>query len=229
VLALGLPRVPPRAASQAGRGWRARLGLDALDFFRRGDPLVFLFTTFLMAVPMAAFYPYAPQHLKAMGSEAPTAMMTIGQITESVCMLLLGWMLARWRVKWVMSVGIGCAVLRYLVMAFAWPADSPGMMSFGIALHGVIFALYFVTAQVFLELRVDPAVRIRAQALLATAGSGLGSLTGIALAGGWHSLVWRMPMSEPARWAAFWSGLSLVALAALIFFLRFYRGRTRET
>jgi hypothetical protein len=220
-----LPRTPAPSRTLAAAGWRGLLGLDALRVFRGGDYRVFLVTTAGLAIPVAAFFPYAPQQLRFMGSAEPTALMSIGQMAETLSMLGLGWVLARARIKWVMAAGLGFAVLRYLCLAAGAATGRMEWMWPGLAMHGLIFTFYYVTAQIFLELRVDPGIRARAQALLTTFSSGLGALAGILGTGWWHGFVWARPWPEAARWAVFWLGLAGFALLVLLYFLRAYVGR----
>ena len=224
-----MPATPPLAARSEGgaRGWRQSLGLDALDAFPKGDLRVFLVTYGLLAIPLAAFYPYAPQFIRALGHEKAAALMTTGQVTETVSMVMLGWFLARWRMKWVFGLGLAFAVLRYAWLAAVGAGPMPGLLVPGIALHGLIYTFFFVTAQIHVEQRLDPTLRTRVQALLTTINGGVGSLVGVLAAGWWHAVCVAPDSSSPSRWAAFWGGLCLVVAAVAVYFLAGYQGNRR--
>jgi len=221
-----MPATPPLAARSQGRarGWRQSLGLDALDAFPKGDLRVFLVTYGLLAAPLAAFYPYAPQFIRALGHEKAAALMTTGQVAETLSMVMLGWFLARWRIKWVFGLGLAFAVLRYgsLAAAAAWPM-APLLVP-GIAMHGLIYTFFFVTAQIYVEQRMDATMRARVQALLTTVNGGVGSLVGVLAAGWWHAVCVVPESSSPSGWAAFWGGLCLVVAVVAVYFLVGYRG-----
>jgi len=92
----------------------------------------------------------------------------------------------------------------------------------GVGLHGASFTLVTITAQIYLEQRVDPAWRARAQALMAVMSGGVGSLIGYLGTGRWFAVC---TADGHTQWTLFWSVLSGAMAAVLIFVLATYRGR----
>jgi MFS family permease len=160
-----------------------------------------------------------------MGLENPTAWMTLGQVAETISMLCLGWIVLKWRVKWVMAFGLICAALRYYLLAIGAVTGQLVWIYPAMALHGLVFTFYFVTSQVFLEMRVPMEIRARAQALLTTVNGGIGSLLGALGSGWWHETCGKIPVSPLHQRAIFWFVLALFATGVLVYFLRHYRGR----
>lgn len=197
---------------------RERLGLDALALLKNHDHRVVFITAALFNIPLAAFYPYTPPHLRELGLTHTTAWMTLGQVTEIIAMLFLARLLTSWRLKWIFAAGLGFGVARYALCAL----DAKGWILLGVALHGCSFTLVFITAQIYLDERVDPAWRARAQALMALMTSGVGNLIGY-LGVGWWFAVNARPGGE--NWAVFWSGLAAAVAAVLAYFLLAYHGR----
>src|SRR5262249_45754632 len=152
------------------RTWSERLGWDALRLLRHPDHRVVLVTAALYSLPLAAFYPFTPPHLQDLGFRRVAAWMSLGQVTEIVSMVCLGALFGRWRLKWIFVAGLSFGVLRFLLCSL----NRPGWVLMGILVHGFSFALYFITAQIYLNERVEPAFRARAQALLWLMYSGLG-------------------------------------------------------
>lgn len=212
-----LPEARPDGAGQQ-RSWVQILGLDALTLLRHREHRIVFITAALYSAPLAAFYPYAPLHLRDRGIGAATAVMTLGQVTEVLVMLVLAGLLARVRLKWVFISGIGFGLVRYGWLA----ADSSGWLIAGIVLHGLAFTLYFITLQIYLEDRIDPRWRARAQALLTLLMSGIGHLAGMAGSGWWHA---RCTTDGVTDWHHFWMGLSVVTGIVFIFFAIAYKGR----
>jgi MFS family permease len=201
--------------------------LDALAAFRDRDFRVLLATTALLTIPLASFFPFAPQQLREAGSQAPAGVMALGQVVESLSMVALGWMLARWRLKWMFALGLACAVLRFVLLSLGgWAGNMPTLMV-AVALHGLVFSFFFVTAQVFLEQRVDRTLRARAQALFSTASGGVGALLGALASGWWHRTCMAMEAPPGTRWAWFWGVLAALTAVLLAAFLATYRGRVR--
>lgn len=196
---------------------RQRLGLDALQLLRNRDHRVVFMVVALFSIPLAAFYPYAPPHLRELGFSRTSAWMSLGQVTEIIAMFSLGALLSAFRLKWIFAAGLGFGVLRFLLSAL----DSRAGLVAGVALHGFSFTLVFITAQIYIDQRVPPGWRVRAQALLALMNGGVGNLVGYLGTGWWFS--W-CDGSSSARWTLFWLGLAGGVVLVLIFFLIAYRG-----
>ena len=150
----------PRSAEHAT--WHERLGLDALTLLRNPDHRVVFITSALVCIPLAGFYPYAPPHLRQLGLQHTSAWMTLGQVTEIIAMFSLGTLLLKWRLKWIVACGLGFGVLRFALNA----VNGEAWVLAGVLLHGCSYTLVTITAQIYLDQRVDATWRARAQALL---------------------------------------------------------------
>ncbi len=213
-------RLPSEAPAGGGTSitLRQRLGLDALTLLKVRDHRVVFLTAALFSIPLAAFYPFTPTHLRQLGMERTTALMTLGQVTEVIAMVGLASVLGRWRLKWALAAGLGFGVLRYGLCA----VNGTGWVLAGLTLHGFAFTLFFITAQIYLEQRIDPAWRARAQALFSLMVGGVGNLFGYLGTGWWFRAAQR---DGVVNWSSFWGGLALVVAAVMIYFAAAYRGR----
>jgi MFS family permease len=211
-----VPRVPPSAAT-GSVSLRERFGLDALALLRDRDHRAVFVTTALFSIPLAAFYPYTPPHLRALGFEHSAAWMALGQVTEVFAMVGLARLLTRWRLKWVLGVGLLLGGVRYALCAF----DTRTGLVAGIVLHGASYTLVSITAQIYLDQRVEPAWRARAQALNSLLVGGVASLVGYLGTGGWFSA---QSGAQGVAWTPFWLGLAGAGTAVAVFFLATYRG-----
>ena len=212
-----LPDVTPAIVAQR-LTIRQRMGWDALALFKERDHCVVFLTVALFAIPMAAFYPFAPTHLRQLGLERTSAWMTLGQVTEIVAMFLLPGLLGRWRLKWILAMGLGFGLLRY----FLCTLNGTGWVLAGVTLHGFAFTFLFITAQIYLDQRIDSAWRTRAQALYTVMFSGMGNLVGYLGTGWWFHLSGR---GGSPNWSFFWGGLAMAVVVVLLYFLSTYRGR----
>ncbi len=200
---------------------RQRLGWDALTLLKHPDHRVVFVTVALLAIPLAAFYPYSPPHMRELGLQHTSAWMTLGQVTEMICMFTLGALLTRWRLKWIFVAGLGFSVLRFVLCAF----NSKVWLLAGVFFHGASYTLVSITAQIYLDQRVDATWRARAQALLSLVNTGFGNLVGYLGTGAWFAAC---TSASGTRWTLFWSGLAAAAAIVMVYFLSVYRGRTRE-
>jgi MFS family permease len=185
------------------------------------DYRVFFVVTALFSVPLSAFYMYAPELLKALGDRHSTATMTIAQLTEVAAMLLVGSVMVRFKVKAVLLWALGLSVLRFGMSAYAGASGSINWHIGGIALHGMCYTFFFITAQVFLDRRVDPGLKGQAQGLLGLVSGGLGPLAG-ALICGW--LRNRCVTADGQGWMEFWAILAAMIALCFVIFGVFYRG-----
>ncbi|MGE3312751.1 MAG: MFS transporter [Limisphaerales bacterium] len=217
----GIPQLPS-PPSQGVRSLRERFGLDALGLLLRPEYRALFLTAGLAAIPLAAFYPFAPSHLRDLGLTRTSAWMGLAQATEILAMFALAGWTARWGTKRMLGAGLAFGVLRYLLMA----VDERFAVLPGIALHGCVFTLFFVTAPICLNQTIDPSWRTRAQALLSLATQGVGNLFGYLGTGAWLAAC-----SGPTgtRWSAFWGGLALLVAGVFAYFQAAYRDGPRQT
>jgi len=223
VVAWWLPHTPPLGR---GTSLKSLLGWEAFGLMKQRDNCVFFVVTALFSIPLVAFYMYAPEFLLVLGDHHPTGTMTIAQGLEVVSMLLVGMVMTRFRVKTVLLWALGLAVVRFVMSAYAGVSGAISWHIAGIALHGVCFTFYFITAQVFLDRRVPPGLKGQAQGLLAMVTNGLGPLLGALICGWLH----RQCITPDGRgWPLFW--LLLAAMIAVCWgvFALFYQGLGRHS
>ena len=219
LLAFLLPHTPPLGMCTSLKG---RLGLDAFSLMKHRDQAMFFLVTALFSIPLSAFYMYGPEFLKVLGDSHPTGTMTTAQVLEVVSMFLLGSVMTRYRVKTVLLWALGLSVLRFAMSAHAGVTGMIQWHIAGIALHGICYTFYFVTAQVFLDRRVDPGMKGQAQGLLSMVSGGVGPLLG-ALFCGW--LRNQCVTADGHGWALFWSILAAIIAGCFAIFALFYRSR----
>ena len=216
-----MPHTPPLGSAKS---LKSRLGLDAFSLMKHRDHCVFFIVTGLFSIPLTAFYMYAPELLKVLGDAHSTATMTLAQVTEIAGMLLVGAVMTRFRVKTVMLWALGLSVVRFGMSAYAGSSGLIGWHIAGIILHGICYTFYFITAQVFLDRRVDPGLRGQAQGLLTLVSSGLGPLAG-ALICGW--LRNHLVTADGHGWMEFWAVLAAMIAGCFAILGLFYQGRGR--
>jgi len=204
----------PKSAEQLS--WHERLGLDALKLLKNRNHRVVFLTTMLFSIPLAAFYPYAPTNLHDLGFAHTSAWMSLAQCSEVIAMFSLGWLLPNCPVKWIFTCGLGIGILRFTLSAMNVKF---GLLT-GIFLHGGSYTLVFITAAIYLDQRIDPAWRTRAQALLALMNSGVGNFVGYLSTGWWFNACTH---NSGTRWTLFWGVLAALVGGVLIFFLSVYR------
>jgi nucleoside transporter len=211
-LALGifsftLPATPPQKA--AGGGLRDALGLDALTLLRDRNFLVFFAASVLICIPLAFYYQHANQFLTEIDVANAAGIQTLGQVSELVFMLLVPFFLKRFGMKTTLLIGMLAWAARYVLFAYGNAGELVFMLIVGIVLHGVCYDFFFVSGQVFTDMKAGPRYKSAAQGLITLATYGVGMLIGFFVAGqltaafvvdGGHD--WRSIWIYPAAFAA---------------------------
>lgn len=211
-----LPNVPPPENKQQ-LTLRQRMGWDALTLLKHRDHRVVFITAALFNATIAAIFPFTPPNLRELGFHRMTALMSLAQTTELIAMFALAALLTRWRLKWIILLGLCFGVVRYTLCAI----NTKFTLLFGIALHGAGYTLVLITSQIYLEQRIDPAWRARAQSLQTLMTSGVGNLIGYLGSGWWFAACTR---DSGTRWPLFWGGIAVAVAGVLTYFLSTYRG-----
>lgn len=215
-----LPKTPP-IPSEDHLSWQERLGLDALILLKNPNHRVLFLTSALLSIPLSVFYPVTPLYLRELGFEHTSALMTLGQVLEIGASISLARLCIRWPLKRIFLLGLFASVLRFLFCAI----HGKTWVLLGIALHGISFAFFFVTAQIYLGIRIETSWQVRAQALFGVMTNGVGNLVGFLASGWWFHLC---TQAGSTRWGIFWSGCAAIALLITLYFLSCYHDRSRR-
>ncbi|HEV8264782.1 MAG TPA: MFS transporter [Gemmatimonadales bacterium] len=231
----GLPHTPPPAAGQQV-SIRSIMGLDALRELGSRPFYVFIASSLLICIPLAAYYTYAPVFARVAVYDThtvnlitkvfpnPSSLMTIGQLFETGFMFLMPLMFLRLGVKRMLLVGMAAWVLRYAVFAVAAPNAVFWLILLGIALHGVCYDFFFVTGQIYVDKKSTPAVRGQAQGFLVLVTYGVGMLIGAQVAGKvYNGFLGGADSLTLAQWPSFWWLPAGFAAVVLILFAALFR------
>jgi len=228
VFCFTLPHTPPRGAGQPV-SLRSIAGLDALRQIGDRPFYVFIAASLLLCIPLAAYYNFTQLYLGAAGVRKIAATQTVGQMSETLFMLMMPLMFVRLGVKKMLMVGMGAWVLRYALFALAAPSAVFWMILLGVALHGPCYDFFFVTGQIYVDKKSTPAIRGQAQGFLVLVTYGVGMLIGAQIAGRvYNSFLGGATSLTLDQWRSFWILPAAFAAAVLIFFAAFFRAPARE-
>ncbi|NUN97875.1 MAG: MFS transporter, partial [Candidatus Omnitrophica bacterium] len=229
VYSFTLPHTPP-----PGRGKEISihdiLCLDALSLLKDRSFTVFVVCSFLVCIPLSAYYAFAPIFIKAMDIENPAFQMSFGQMSEVFFMIVMPFFFARLGVKWMLIVGMLAWVTRYGLFAIGAPDKVMWMAIVGILLHGICYDFFFVTGQIYVDKKAPLKIRGQAQGFLVLVTLGLGMLVGAQVAG-WLNLtiVTAEGVEKLLQWRQFWAIPAIGAgLITVIFGLLFTNGAAEQ-
>ncbi len=218
LLSLTLPHTPPPAKGQKV-SLRSIIGLDALKQLGSRPFYVFLVSSFLICIPLAAYYNFTQVFLKAAGFSKIAGTQTLGQMSEIVFMVLMPFFFARLGVKRMLLVGMFAWVLRYALFAAGAPGAVVWMVMAGIVLHGICYDFFFVTGQIYVDKKATPEIRGQAQGFLVLITYGVGMLIGAQIAGGlFNRLVTGTGLEALAQYQTFWIFPAVFAAAVMVVF-----------
>jgi len=177
-----LPNTPPPKAGKSV-SVSETLGLDAFKVLADKNYLVFFIASILICIPLAFYYGQANQFLNEVGLTSAAGKMTIGQMSETLFLLLMPLFFIRFGVKQMLLIGMIAWVLRYALFAYGNVDDNLWMLYLGIALHGICYDFFFVTGQIYTDQKAGENVRSSAQGLITLATYGVGMYIGFYVAG----------------------------------------------
>jgi nucleoside transporter len=193
-----LPHTPPTQTGKVSA--RQILGLDALVLLKDRSYLVFLISSMLICIPLAFYYQIAARVVEMMEfqnvsgfsevarsvglGDAIGLVMSFGQMSEIIFMLIMPFFFVRLGVKWMLAIGMLAWVVRYALFSIGAPDEIRWMILIGILLHGICYDFFFVTGQIYTDQKAPRHLRAQAQGLLVLFTLGLGMFIG-AQAAGW--------------------------------------------
>lgn len=215
-LSFALPHTPPAVDRAAKISLRDLLGLDALALLKDSRYLVFFIASVLICIPLAFYYQNANLFLNDVGVANAASKMSLGQVSETLFMLLLPMFVIRFGIKISLLVGMAAWVLRYVLFAYGDAGDNVWMLILGIVLHGICYDFFFVTGQIYTNYKAGEKIKSAAQGLITLATYGVGMLIGFSLAG---AISDKYTVDGAHQWFNIWIIPAAIALAVMVLFL----------
>jgi nucleoside transporter len=216
--ALVLPHTPPKGI---GRPLAEVIGLPAFQLFRNRSFVVFAITAFLCNALNQFYAVFSNPYVTQIGVPRPEVVLTLGQWCEMGCMAFVPFLLHRYGLKTVMTLGLVGWVLRNGLMG---TGHVPTIIALAIPLHGWSFAFFGMLGSIFVDREAPPHLRAGAQALVMILTNGPALLLGNTLAG---QLVQANTVDGTVTWGPVWYVSTVGYAVATLFFVCFFRGIDR--
>jgi nucleoside transporter len=190
-----LPDTPPSIKGPVSFG--QILGKDAFVLFKDRSFLIFFIASVLICIPLSFYYAMANPSITDAYTNAFVAAnpgkpipnfyvenkMSLGQLSEILFMLLLPFAYGRLGIKNILIVGLLAWLVRFLFFGYGNAASSEWMLYAGIILHGICYDFFFVSGQIYTDLKAGEKIKSSAQGLIALATYGLGMYIGSIVSG----------------------------------------------
>jgi nucleoside transporter len=209
-----LPHTPP---SRLGAGLAEAVGLPALKMFRRPGFCVLIISALCMAAVQQFYGVYANPYLRELGASKPTALQTLAQVSEAICLLTFPLVLARYGFKITLAIGLIGWVIRNLLFATGW---LPIIGAIGLPLHGLCFTFFFMVTNVYVDRHAPVHLRASAQGISTFTAAGVGTLLGNYFSG---QVLEANQASGSIDWLWFWLVPAAGAAVVLVMFLAFFQ------
>lgn len=176
------------------KSWVETWGFDSFKLFKsREMAMFFIFSCMLgmslqvtngYATPFITSFKGDPAMLDTFAANNATLLVSISQVAEALCILLIPFFLKRYGIKVVMLIAMLAWVLRFGFFGLGNPAF-PGVTFFILSciVYGVAFDFFNVSGGLFVDQKCDVKVRASAQGLFMLMTNGLGASIGTILAG----------------------------------------------
>ena len=193
VYALTLPACPT-GGSRAGRSVADAMGLKAFRLFGQRHLAVFFVFCILMGSALQITNGYANTFLSSFSANPAladtfavrnsNALLSLSQISETLCFLLVPFCMRRFGIKKVLLMSMTAWVLRFGLFGIGQP-DMPGVLLFILSciLYGIAFDFFNIAGSLYVEKNVEGSIRASAQGLFMMMSNGVGATIGMIGAG----------------------------------------------
>ena len=192
ILAIYANTLPQCPVSRGGGGQQKSLvealGLKAFLLFRQRKMAIFFIFSMLLGVslqitngfanPFITSFGSIPEYADTFGVQHANLLISLSQISETCCILLIPFFLGRFGIKKVMLIAMIAWVLRFGLFGLGNPGSGVWMFILSMIVYGVAFDFFNVSGSLYVDKETDIAVRSSAQGLFIIMTNGLGATIG---------------------------------------------------
>ena len=236
--AFSLPKAPPTLVAGDSRSLLDVLGLSSFRLFRDRNMAVFFMFAMLLGAALQLTNAYGDTFLHdfakvdlykdTLAVKFPAIIMSISQISETLFILAIPFVLKRFGIKTVMTVSMLAWFLRFGLLAFGDPGPGLWMIVASCIVYGMAFDFFNISGSLFVEQQSDPRIRASAQGLFMLMTNGIGAVLGSLIAGfvidhfftatGCDDMV-----TICKDWRGIWTAFALYSLAMAILFVPLFK------
>lgn len=164
------------------------LGLKAFALFKRRDMAIFFIFSMLLGVslqitngfanPFISSFAAIPEYLGTFGVQHANILISLSQISETCCILLIPFFMKRYGIKNVMLIAMFAWVLRFGLFGLGNPGTGVWMFVLSMIVYGVAFDFFNISGSLYVDKSTDPSIRSSAQGLFMLMTNGIGATIG---------------------------------------------------
>lgn len=227
---LTMPKCPV-SKSPAEGNWVDKLGLRAFNLFKQKKMAVFFIFSMMLGVslqitngyanPFITFFKNVEEFQGAWAVDNANALISLSQISETLCILLIPFCLKKFHIKGVMLMSMFAWVLRFGLFGIGNPAGGLWLFVLSCIVYGIAFDFFNVSGGLYVDQETNPKLRSSAQGLFMIMTNGLGATIGT-LGAMWivnHNVVaTETALQQLHGWRVSWLIFAAYALVVAILF-----------
>lgn len=164
-------------------------GLRAFTLFKKKKMAIFFIFSMLLGVSLQITNSFAnpfiysfkaiPEFADSFGVQHANILISLSQVSETCCILLIPFFMKRYGIKNVMLIAMFAWVLRFGLFGLGNPGV-PGVFLFILSMlvYGVAFDFFNISGSLFVDNSTEPALRSSAQGLFMLMTNGIGATVG---------------------------------------------------
>ncbi|MBO4483704.1 MAG: MFS transporter [Prevotella sp.] len=239
-----LPASPVKAGEKTEKSLVQALGLDSFKLLRKKKMAIFFIFSMLLGVSLQITNGYANpfitsfkdivEYADTFGAQHANILISLSQISEAFCILLIPFCLKRFGIKNVMMIAMVAWVLRFGLFGLGNPGSGLWMFVLSCIVYGVAFDFFLISGALFVDQNTDATTRSSAQGLFMIMTNGLGATIGTLSAQAVvNAFVFNDGVTDViAGWRTSWYVFAGYSLAVLVLFAIIFRPKkplTRPT
>ncbi|MDE6632033.1 MAG: MFS transporter [Muribaculaceae bacterium] len=203
IYALTLPDCPTNKA--ASNSISDMLGLKAFSLFKQKKMATFFIFSMLLGVSLQITNGYGnvfitsfkdvAEFANTWGAQNANALISLSQMSETLCILLIPFFLKRIGIKGMMLMSMFAWVGRFGFFGIGNPGDLVWLFVLSMIVYGIAFDFFNVSGSLYVDQETDPSIRSSAQGLFMIMTNGLGATIGTLSAG---AILEKFVFTQPA-------------------------------
>ena len=187
VYAIFLPKCPCKAHGTS-QGFLEASGLKAFTLFKTKDMAIFFIFSMLLGVSLQITNGFANpfiSHFKDLDAysgswfaQNPNALISLSQVSETICILLIPWAMKKFRIKGVMLIAMFAWVLRFGFFGLGNPGGGVWLLILSCIVYGVAFDFFNISGSLYVNNKTTEDIRSSAQGLFMLMTNGIGATVG---------------------------------------------------
>ena len=213
-------------ASIHKKSWVDYMGLRAFALFKQKKMAIFFIFSMMLGMSLQITNAFGNEYLTnffgknvlykgTFGVEHANILISLSQVSETLCILLIPFFLRKFGIKKVMLISMVAWVLRFGLLGAGNPGSGVWMLVLSMIVYGVAFDFFNISGSLFVENETDSSIRSSAQGVFMIMTNGFGAFIGSYVAG------W---IVDKAGWPDSWfifAGYSLVVAIVFAFIFKY--------